>query len=101
MQRIIDVIKSPVVSEKSTALAEVANRYVFKVDRQATKLEIKQAIEELFHVKVRQVRTMITHGKFKRMRNAVVKKPNEKKAIITLAEGQKIDLFQTQPVAKG
>ncbi len=96
MQRIIDVIKRPIVSEKSTLLNEVSGRYVFEVDTKASKPEIRQAVESLFNVHVREVRTIILHGKHKRMRNAIVKMPARKKAIITLAKGERIDLFQTQ-----
>ncbi len=96
MQRMIDVIKRPVISEKSTLLNEVSGRYVFEVDTKASKPEIRQAVEELFDVTVREVRTIILHGKYKRVRNAIVKMPARKKAIVTLAKGQRIDLFQTQ-----
>ncbi len=96
MQRIIDVIKGPVISEKSTLLNEVSGRYVFEVDTKASKPEIKEAIETLFDVQVKEIRTLILHGKYKRMRNNIVKMPAKKKAIVSLAKGQRIDLFQTQ-----
>lgn len=95
-EKIFSVIKKPIISEKSTALAEVANRYVFKVDHSATKTEIKQAIEQLFKVKVKAVNTMLMHGKNKRSGRFEFKRSNWKKAIITLTPGQKIELFQVK-----
>lgn len=95
-EKIFGIIKKPVISEKSTALAEVANRYVFKVDNDATKTEIKQAVEQLFKVKVKAVNTIVMHGKNKRAGRFEFKRSNWKKAIITLAQGQKIELFQVK-----
>jgi large subunit ribosomal protein L23 len=85
-----------VISEKSTALAEVANRYVFEVEASATKPEIKNAVEQLFKVKVKVVNTLMMHGKNKRSGRFEFKRSNWKKAIITLAPGQKIELFQVK-----
>jgi large subunit ribosomal protein L23 len=96
MRSVYDVIKRPIISEKSTALAEVGGRYAFEVAAQANKTEIKDAVQRLFNVKVRAVRTMVVHGKLKRTARSMVKKPNWKKAIVTLGEGQKIDFFQTK-----
>ncbi len=90
-----DVIRRPIISEKSTALAEVAGRYAFEVAVAANKQEIRDAVQRLFSVKVLKVRTMIVHGKVKRRGAAESKKPNWKKAFVTLAEGQKIDFFGT------
>ena len=94
MRSVYDVIKRPAISEKSTMLTEVGNRYVFEVDTLATKNEIKDAVQQLFTVKVKKVHTMNMHGKVKRFAKSVVKRPNWKKAIVTLTEGQKIDFFQ-------
>lgn len=94
MQSFYEVIRRPIISEKSAALAEVGNRYAFEVALQAHKQEIKQAVEKLFKVKVRKVHTMIVHGQTKRLARSEIKKSNWKKAIVTLAEGQKIDFFQ-------
>ncbi len=94
--KIFNVIKRPVISEKSTALAEVANRYVFEVDSTATKPEIKTAVEQLFKVKVKAVNSLVMHGKNKRSGRFEFKRSNWKKAIITLAPGQKIELFQVK-----
>lgn len=96
MRSVYEVIKRPIISEKSTALAEVANRYAFEVALQANKQEIKDAVQQLFNVKVRQVRTMTVHGKVKRVGRFVTKRPNWKKALVTLATDQKIDFFQTK-----
>lgn len=91
-----EIIKRPIISEKSTALMEVANRYVFEVDLKANKTEIRDAIQKLFNVKVTGIRTMVGHGKTKRIRGMPVKLSAYKKAIVSLAAGQKIDLFPGQ-----
>jgi large subunit ribosomal protein L23 len=96
MRNVYDVIVRPIISEKSTALAEVAGKYAFEVASQANKQEIRDAVQNLFNVKVREVRTMVVHGKVKRLARAETKRPNWKKAIVTLAEGQKIDFFQNK-----
>lgn len=96
MRNVYDVIRRPIISEKSTALAEVGNRYAFEVAVQANKQEIKDAVQRLFNVKVREVRTMVVHGKMKRVGRFETKRPNWKKAIVTLNEGQKIDFFQAK-----
>lgn len=95
-EKIYQIIKRPVVSEKSTALAEVANRYVFEVDPASTKPQIRDAIEQLFKVKVKAVRTIVMHGKLKRSGRFESKRANWKKAIVTLGEGQKIELVQVK-----
>jgi large subunit ribosomal protein L23 len=96
MKTIYEVIKRPVISEKSTALSEVAGKYVFEVATQAKKNEIKDAVQRLFNVKVRDVRTMTMHGKVKRMGLNFTKRANWKKAIVTLNAGEKIDFFGTK-----
>jgi large subunit ribosomal protein L23 len=95
-EKLFNIIKRPVVSEKSTALAEVANRYVFEVEPSATKIEIKAAVEQLFKVKVKAVNTSMMHGKNKRSGKFNYKRSNWKKAVITLTAGQKIELFQVK-----
>lgn len=95
-EKMFDIIRRPVISEKSTALAEVANRYVFEVSQKASKPEIKDAIEHLFKVKVKAVNTAIMHGKSKRAGHQEFKRSNWKKAVVTLAPGQKIELFQVK-----
>lgn len=94
MRSIYDVIKRPVISEKGTGLTELANRYVFEVDARANKSEIRDAVQRIFNVQVRKVRTMMMHGKFKRAGQIYKKRPNWKKAIVSVAEGQKIEFFQ-------
>jgi large subunit ribosomal protein L23 len=96
MRTVYEVIRRPIISEKSTALAEVAGRYAFEVATQANKQEIRDAVQRLFNVKVREVRTMMMHGKVKRVGMHLNKRANWKKAIVTLGEGQKIDFFQAK-----
>ncbi len=96
MRSVYDVIRRPIISEKSAALAEVANRYAFEVATQANKQEIRDAVQRLFNVKVLAVRTLTVHGKVKRVGRFETKRSNWKKAIVTLGEGQKIDFFQTK-----
>jgi large subunit ribosomal protein L23 len=84
-------ILSPVITEKSTSASE-HNQVVFKVPLSATKPEIKAAVEGLFKVKVKAVNTVVTKGKVKRFRGFVSKRSDVKKAIVTLVEGQSIDV---------
>lgn len=86
-----DVILSPVITEKSTRLSE-ANQVVFKVARDATKPQIKKAVETLFKVKVKAVNTIKTKGKLKAWRGKRYEKSDVKKAVVTLAEGHQIDV---------
>lgn len=94
MKSFYQVILRPVVSEKSKALEEVAGRYTFEVASSVNKFEIKEAVKKIFNVDVLKVRTLMVHGKMKRFGRFEKKKPNWKKAIVTLAVGQKIELFQ-------
>ena len=89
--RAYDIILAPVITEKSSAVSE-ANQVVFKVRRDATKPEIKAAIEKLFNVKVVAVNTLTRKGKTKRFRGIKGKQQDVKKAIVRLAEGDKIDV---------
>jgi large subunit ribosomal protein L23 len=86
-----DVILSPVITEKSTRLSE-ANQVVFKVSRDATKPQIKKAVETLFKVKVKAVNTIKTKGKVKAWRGKRYEKGDVKKAVVTLVEGHQIDV---------
>lgn len=88
-----DVIVKPVVTEKSMGLME-ENKYTFFVNRAANKIEIKYAVEQLFKVKVTDVRTMTVKGKLKRQGKTQGKTPDRKKAIVTLKEGDKITIFE-------
>ncbi|SHJ06044.1 50S ribosomal protein L23 [Desulfofundulus thermosubterraneus] len=88
-----DILKRPVITEKSMSLL-ADNKYTFIVDPHANKVEIKKAVEELFKVKVEKVNTMRVKGKTKRVRNIVGRRPDVKKAIVTLRKGDKIELFE-------
>lgn len=89
-----DVLRRPVISEKSTAVKEIENTVVLEVDKDATKAEIKQAVEEVFKVKVAGVRTVIVRGKNARMGRFAGKKRNWKKAYVKLGEGDTIEFFE-------
>jgi large subunit ribosomal protein L23 len=86
-----DVILAPVITEKATLLSE-QNKVVFRVAQDSTKDEIAAAVEELFKVKVTKVNTLNVKGKTKRFRGKVGRRSDVKKAIVTLAEGQSIDI---------
>jgi large subunit ribosomal protein L23 len=86
-----DVIVSPVITEKSTMASE-NNQVVFKVAKSATKPEIKAAVEALFGVKVTGVNTLLRKGKVKRFRGTIGRQGDMKKAIVTLADGDSIDV---------
>jgi len=88
-----DLILEPVVSEKSYDLIEDNNTYTFVVDRRTNKTEIKQAIEAIFSVKVVKVNTINRQGKVKRTGWKLGKRPDTKRALVTLAEGEQIDIF--------
>ena len=92
-----DIILAPVVSEKSYGLLDQTT-YTFVVKPTANKTEIKIAIEQIFGVKVTSVNTMNRKGKVRRTRTGVGKRPDTKRAIVTVAEGDRIDIF-TGPVA--
>ena len=85
------VILKPLVTEKSTQLSEY-NKVVFSVPLNATKLEVKLSIEKIFSVKVETVNTILVKGKYKRFKGVLGKRSNTKKAIVTLASGNTIDL---------
>lgn len=90
MERLYQVVRAPVVTEKSTLLSE-RNQFVFRVANDATKPEIKAAIEALFKVRVTAVNTVVTKGKAKRFKGRPGMRSDVKKAFVTLAEGQSID----------
>ncbi len=94
MKTVRDVIIRPVVSEKSYAGLEL-NTYTFLVDKRANKTEIKEAIQKIWDVQVASVRTLNRKGKVKRRRFTKGKRPDEKRAIVTLVEGDKIEIFET------
>jgi large subunit ribosomal protein L23 len=86
-----DVIIAPIITEKATMASE-ANQVIFKVRKDATKPQIKAAVEQLFDVKVDAVNTLIRKGKRKVFKGTRGVQPDVKKAVVTLAEGQKIDV---------
>ena len=86
-----DVIRSPVITEKATIASE-QNKVQFRVAMDATKAQIKEAVEKLFNVKVMAVNTLVTQGKIKRFKGRLGQRSDVKKAIVTLAEGQSIDV---------
>jgi len=91
---VYQVLKRPVVTEKSNAMRELDNQYVFSVAMDANKVEIRQAVESLFGVRVTDIRTAIVRGKVKRIRRFLGKKPNWKKAYVTLHHDDQIELFE-------
>lgn len=88
------IIRMPLISEKSTNLRLDQNKYVFEVDRKANKLQIKEAVEELFGVKVEDVTTMTMHGRPKRLGRFEGRRPDWKKAMVKLKKGETIELFE-------
>ncbi len=100
MAQIYSVLKSPLVTEKSSALKAEANKVVFRVARDANKIDIKSAVEKLFDVKVEEVNTMVNRGKPKRVGKSVGRRQNWKKAVVTLAEGTDLDVFGSYEVAE-
>ena len=90
-ERMYDLILAPVITEKSTMASE-HNQVTFRVPLSASKPEIKAAVEGLFNVKVTAVNTLISKGKTKRFRGTIGRRSDIKKAVVTLAEGHKIDV---------
>lgn len=91
---IYSVIKKPLVTEKTSLGSDSNNSISLVVDNDANKIEIKNAVETLFKVKVEQVRTVNVAGKVKRVGRNIAKKQNWKKAYVTLEKGQSIDFFE-------
>jgi large subunit ribosomal protein L23 len=90
-----NVVKAPLITEKGTFVTEKANQVVFVVDSRATKHDVRRAVEELFEVKVEAVRTVNVLGKVrKRFGRVVGRSGGWKKAYVTLAEGQQLDLLE-------
>lgn len=88
-----DILRRPLVTEKSTSLLK-DNKYTFVVDINANKVEIRQAVESIFKVKVEKVNTMRVKGKIKRVRRVPGKTPDIKKAVVTLRDGDRIEIFE-------
>lgn len=94
MKREYTIIAAPVITEKGTLVNEAGNQVVFQVRPDANKLEIKHAVERLFKVKVLKVRTSNVLGKTRRVGRSLGRRPDWKKAYVTLGEGQRIDFFE-------
>jgi len=94
MAHLEDILKKPLITEKTSILGEKSNKYGFIVDLKANKNQIKNAVETLYDVKVVSIRTSILPGKLKRAGRFVKKTTKSKKAYIELAEGQKIEFFK-------
>ena len=92
LSRYYRIIKKPLITEKSTSLQDRENKYVFHVDYRANKVEIREAIEKIFNVKVKAVNTMRRKGKFKRMGFQAGRSSDWKRAVVTLEEGQRIEI---------
>ncbi len=92
--KLYSIIKKPLFTEKGTALKESGNKLLVEVDLKANKIEIKQAMEELFKVKVEKVATIKQHAKRKRWGKSVGMSPARKKAVVTLKEGEKLDFIE-------
>jgi len=94
MKTAYDVLRGPLLTERGTLLKETDNKVLFRVAREANKIEIKKAVEEIFKVKVERVTTMNCKGKKKRLGRHEGKRPDWKKAIVTLKEGEKLDFIE-------
>ncbi len=92
-ERIFQILKTPHISEKSSVLGDTANQAVFQVSNNAKKAEIKEAVEQLFDVKVAKVRTQSRKGKLRRYRFRFGRTSDWKKAIVQLHEDHRIDFF--------
>jgi len=89
-----DIIKRPLISEKTSIQKEAANQVSFEVDRRANRVEIKRAIEKIFNVRVSSVKTMQVKGKIKQRGRIVGKRKDWKKAVVKLSPGERIDFFE-------
>ncbi|HKF42296.1 MAG TPA: 50S ribosomal protein L23 [Thermoanaerobaculia bacterium] len=90
----LQLIRRPLISEKSTKLKEATNTVCFEVDRRANKIEIRRAVEKLFGVKVADVRVANRQGKWKRMGRFLGQRKDWKKAYVRLAPGEKLEFFE-------
>lgn len=94
MRNIHTIIKKPLFTEKGAKLKETENKVLVEVAKDVNKLDIKRAIEEIFKVKVEKVATVTTNGKWKKYGKSIGKRPDRKKAIITLKKGEKLDFIE-------
>jgi len=90
------ILIRPIITERATILTDRYNQFVFQVERKANKYQIRDAVESVYGVKVKKVATMVVPGKTKRRGATTGKRPNWKKAIITLQQGENIDFFATE-----
>ncbi|TAL26097.1 MAG: 50S ribosomal protein L23 [Nitrospirae bacterium] len=88
------IVKKPLFTEKGSNLKESENKILVEVAKSANKIEVKSAIEEIFKVKVEKVATINTSGKWKRQGKSIGKRPDRKKAIVTLKKGEKLDFVE-------
>jgi large subunit ribosomal protein L23 len=93
MTKYYEIIKAPIITEQSSKLVESQNKYTFKVDKKANKIEIKKAIETIFKVTVISVNTINVLPKYRKVGKHEGYRPAYKKAIVQIAEGEKIDAF--------
>ena len=91
---VYEILKRPLITEKSTIQKETTNQLTFEVDRKANKVEIRRAVEKVFSVKVVDVKTMQMKGKVKRYGRLLGKRRNWKKALVTLAQGEHVEFFE-------
>lgn len=89
-----DIIKKPIITEKSNLLKETNNQISFEVDKNANRIEIKQAVEKIFKVHVQKVSTIQVKGKVKQKGKVVGKRRDRKKALVKLKPGERIDFFE-------
>jgi len=94
MKSVYDIVKAPLITEKGTMVNAEGNQVVFRVRRDANKDEIRHAVESLFKVKVEKIRTLNVLGKIRRVGRNAGRRPDWKKAYVTLAAGQRIDFFE-------
>jgi len=89
-----DIIKRPIITEKTNIQKDLHNQVTFEIDSRANRIEVKRAVEQIFNVKVADIRTMHVSGKFKRRGRVLGKRRNWKKAIVKLMPGERIEFFE-------
>lgn len=89
-----DIIKRPIITEKTNTQKDQFNQVTFEVDQRANRIEVQRAVEQIFNVKVADIRTQHVRGKFKRRGRILGKRRNWKKAIVTLMPGERIEFFE-------
>jgi large subunit ribosomal protein L23 len=94
MRNVHTIVKKPLFTEKGARIKEAENKVLVEVAKDANKIEIKRAVEEIFNVKVTSVATITTNGKWKKHGRSIGRRPDRKKAIITLKKGEKLDFIE-------